>query len=76
MGQFSNFHWKDIDKYLLSYGCEFVRQKGSHRIYKKEGVIKLITIPEKKNVSIGVVMQTVRNLNIDKQTFLDGINKI
>lgn len=74
MSDFSNFSWKEIDKFLIDFGCIFVRQKGSHRVYKKDGVIKLLTLPEHKTVSTGVVLQIIRNLGIDRETFLKNIH--
>lgn len=75
MSDISNFSWKDIDKFLISFGCEYKRQKGSHRIYKKDGIVKLISLPEHKNISVGVILQIIRNLNTDKETFLEMINR-
>ncbi len=75
MSDFSNCTWKEVDKFLIDYGCIFVRQKGSHRVYKKEGVIKLITLPIHKTISSGVLLQIIRNLGVNKATFLQSINK-
>lgn len=74
MSELSNLSWKEVDKFLIDFGCTYMRQKGSHRVYKKEGVIKLITLPEHKIISIGVISQIIRNLNIDKKYFLEKIN--
>ncbi len=76
MSDFSNFSWKEIDKFLIDYGCTFVRQKGSHRIYKKAGVTKLLTLPEHKTISTGVLLQIIRNLGMDKETFSRRISNI
>lgn len=76
MGEYTNYNWKEIDRFLVHIGCEFKRQKGSHRIYKKDGVVKLIAIPEHKTISIGVVMQTLRNLGVEKDEFLKIIKEL
>lgn len=76
MGEANTFKWQEVEKFLLHVGCEFKRQSGSHRIYKKTGVIKLITIPVHKEVSIGVISQTLKNLNIDRSEFLEVVKKL
>jgi predicted RNA binding protein YcfA (HicA-like mRNA interferase family) len=66
MGDLRILSWQDLEKFIIAQGCEFKRQKGSHRIYKKEGVIKLITIPAHKEVSRGVILSTLRIINSNK----------
>jgi predicted RNA binding protein YcfA (HicA-like mRNA interferase family) len=36
---------KELIKQIEEVGWEFVRQKGSHMIFKKEGEIEHITVP-------------------------------
>ena len=48
---------KEIIKKLLSEGWQQVRQKGSHRQFKKASVPELITLPDhgtNEELSIGV----------------------
>ena len=53
---------KDVVKVLTSDGWVYTRQRGSHAIYKKEGISDIVCIPihGSKSVSIGVLKQTER----------------
>ena len=52
---------KEVCKIIEKDGWRFVRQNGtSHRVYKKVGVDKIVTVPMHKTVSIGVLRQIER----------------
>ena len=49
---------REIVKRLQSEGWELVRQKGSHKVFKKQGQQELIVVPDhggNKEPSIGVL---------------------
>jgi predicted RNA binding protein YcfA (HicA-like mRNA interferase family) len=37
--------WKRFEKFLLKIGCQFAGQEGSHRKYKKPGLLRPIIVP-------------------------------
>lgn len=68
--------WQQFDKFLIACGCEFVRQKGSHRVYKKAELLRPIIVPAHSYpISIGVIQANLRTLGVSKETFLDFISK-
>jgi predicted RNA binding protein YcfA (HicA-like mRNA interferase family) len=44
---------KELIKLLEKEGWFFVRQKGSHKVFKKEGVNHIITVPDHAGQDIG-----------------------
>jgi predicted RNA binding protein YcfA (HicA-like mRNA interferase family) len=58
---------RDIVKKLLADGWTMVRQESSHRIFKKDGVRSIVTVPghDSQEVSPGVVSQIRRITGLD-----------
>ncbi|MBL6938272.1 MAG: type II toxin-antitoxin system HicA family toxin [Alphaproteobacteria bacterium] len=57
-------------------GCEFKGQEGSHRKYKKEGLLRPIIIPCDDELPAFIVANNLRTLGISKKVFLDIINRL
>lgn len=76
MGQLGSIHWKKFERFLLSKGCEFAREKGDHRIYWKKGIKRPIVIPRDRVLPPFIIMNNLRVLGIDKKDFLEEIEKL
>lgn len=75
MGQLGSIHWKKFEKYLLSIGCTFEREKGDHRIYWKKGIPRPIVIPRDRSLPPFIIMNNLRVLGISKDEFLEAFGK-
>jgi len=62
-------HWKRFEKFLFYIGCRFERQKGSHRIYKRAGLARPITIPAEKELPVFIIRNNLRILQITPSVF-------
>lgn len=69
MSKISRIHWKKFEKFLLHVGCEFVREKGDHRIYWKEGLIRPIVLPRRKQLELFVIQNNIRLLGITAKEY-------
>ena len=69
MHKFTELHYKDFDKFLRYVGCEYIRQKGSHRIYRRAGLIRPIVLPAKRSISITVIKSNLKTLGISLEDF-------
>jgi len=76
MGILGSIHWKKFEKYLLSRGCRFKREKGDHRIYWKDGIKRPLVIPRERNLPQFIIMNNLRVLGIDKEEFLKEIERL
>jgi len=74
MPKITALKWKEFEKFLLLVGCRFVRQKGSHRIYEKDGLSRPIVLPVYKSLPIFVIKNNLRILNISPEKYLKIIN--
>lgn len=68
--------WKDFEKFLLFIGCNFVRQKGSHRIYERPGLARPIVLPAYKSLPIFVIKNNLRLLDTSVEQYLEIIERI
>ena len=65
-----SFKPRQIIKVLESKGFNFIRQKGSHRLYKKENL--RVTVPyHNKDLKPGTLKSIMRQADITKEE-LDG----
>jgi predicted RNA binding protein YcfA (HicA-like mRNA interferase family) len=70
MSKLPSISAKDLITILEKYGYEIVRQKGSHirmKNYKKG--CKPITIPNHKEIGIGLIRKIIRNTNLSLEEF-------
>ncbi len=69
-------HYGKFAKFLEYIGCEFVRQKGSHLIYKRSDLNRPIVFPASKQLSRIVIANNLKTLNISKEKYLEIMGKI
>lgn len=69
--------WQKFEKFLLACGCEFVRQKGGHRVYKKADLLRPIIVPAHSfDLPVSVIKSNLRTLGISDKDYLDCINDL
>ena len=69
MSGLAPIHHKTLEKFLLSVGCKFVRQKGSHRVYWRDDQLRPIVVPTYKQVPVFVIRNILRQLSIAPEEF-------
>lgn len=68
--------WRRFEKFLLKIGCEFEGQVGSHRKYKKLGLVRPIIIPCDDELPPFIISSNLRTLGISKKVYLEIINRL
>lgn len=76
MSHLTSIHYKTFEKFLLYVGCEFVRQKGDHRIYKRSGLKRPLVVPADSQLPIFVIRNNLRTLGINPQEYLNILEQI
>lgn len=76
MYEIDTIGWRKFEKFLFRIGCEFKRQKGDHRIYWKNGIMRPIVIPTVRTLPVFIILNNLRVLGITKEEFLDIISKL
>ena len=62
-------HWRRLEKVLLAAGFEFVRQEGSHRAYRKRGVLRPIVLPTYDEVPVSIIRNNLKTAGISRETY-------
>jgi predicted RNA binding protein YcfA (HicA-like mRNA interferase family) len=67
----------EFERFLLYIGCEYVRQKGSHKVFHRTGLNRPIIIPfHGGDLPVFVVRNTLRQLNIPLNDYLEILVRI
>jgi len=68
---------KDLVKVFSKFGYEVVRQKGSHirLVNKNNPSYPPLTVPDHKEVSIGVMRKLIRDSGIGVEDLIDLLKK-
>lgn len=77
MARLKQVNWKTFEKFLFAIGCKFKRQKGSHRVYWKEGLNRPVIVPAHPgNLSLRVLKSNLRTLRISDEEFLEILDSL
>lgn len=76
MGKLQSLSPAKFEKFLKYIGCIYIRQKGSHRVYRRSGLIRPIIIPiHSGDLPVLVIKNTLRQLNISTEKFLEILDR-
>ena len=76
MPKIGNISWQKFEKFLFFVGCEFKREKGDHRIYRKTGLNRPVVVPRDKILPEFIILKNLKTLGITRERYLQIINKI
>jgi predicted RNA binding protein YcfA (HicA-like mRNA interferase family) len=62
-------HWRELEKVMLRLGLRFVRKKGSHRAYVREGLSRPVIIPERSEIPVSIIKGIMDTLGISREEF-------
>ncbi|MBN1575361.1 MAG: type II toxin-antitoxin system HicA family toxin [Chitinispirillaceae bacterium] len=76
MGKLQPLKPAEFEKFLNFIGCTYVRQKGSHRVYRQSGLLRPIIVPvHSGDLPVLVIKNTLRQLNISTEQFLEILKR-
>jgi len=61
---------------LKTVGCEFIRQKGDHLVYRRADLKRPIVIPAVKDIPIFIIHNNLQILGITKEEYLSIIETL
>lgn len=76
MSDIDSISWRKLEKFLLSCGCMFVREKGDHRVYTKSGLARPLVVPQYARIPAFIVLNNLRVMGISKKEFLKKIKNL
>ena len=66
-------HYKDLIKIFQKFGLAIIRTKGDHIIMSKLGMKRPVVIQAKKSVSVGHILNNIKEANISREEFLEAL---
>lgn len=76
MGKITPIPLRKFEKFLFFVGCVFVREKGDHRIYHRNGLKRPIVVPHDKEVAGFVIHSNLQTLGISTKEYVKIIEQI
>ena len=76
MPRIQSIHWKEFEKFLLSVGCEFKREKGDHRVYWKVGIKRPVVIPRDTSLPAFIILNNLKILGITREEYLKKMENL
>ena len=70
MAGITPIHHREFEKFLLKIGCQFVRQRGDHRIYWRDGLKRPVVVPTYKALPIFIIKNNLRIVDISTEEYL------
>lgn len=71
MPRLTAVHWKILECIFLLYGFKYERQKGDHRSYNKDGVLRPIVLPTYKAVQIDIILNNMRTAGMTREKYFE-----
>lgn len=62
--------WRTFEKFLFAVGCKYVRAKGDHRVYWREGLTRPVIIKTVHDLGPDIIMANLRTLGISRADYL------
>jgi predicted RNA binding protein YcfA (HicA-like mRNA interferase family) len=76
MAGIAQISWKEFEKFLKFVGCTFLREKGDHRIWTRDGLKRPIVVPRDMSVQPYIIRNNLRLLNISVKEYLEIMQRI
>jgi predicted RNA binding protein YcfA (HicA-like mRNA interferase family) len=76
MPRIVSISWKKFEKFLFFVGCDFVREKGDHRIYNRPGLLRPIIVPRKNTLPVFIILNNLRVLGISTEEYVGILERI
>jgi predicted RNA binding protein YcfA (HicA-like mRNA interferase family) len=61
--------WRIQVKIFEKFGCHYVRQKGSHLIYRHPDAKRAVVIPRYDEVPVTVIRNNMRTVNMSRDQY-------
>lgn len=76
MPRISPIHYRKLAKVFEKKGFSYVRTKGDHLVYQKEGIERPIVIPMYKEIPEFIILNNLKTAGISREEYLKTLKKI
>jgi len=77
MGKLTPISPQEFESFLKFIGFTFVRQKGSHRVYTRSGLLRPVIVPfHSGDLPVFIVRNNIRIFGISQEDYLDILSRM
>jgi len=76
VGRITPIRFRDFERVLKEAGCEFVRQRGSHRVYTRSDLKRPLVVPRYKAIPVFIIKNNLRILGLSDDEYLAILNRL
>lgn len=76
MSTFRPIHFKKFERFLEHIGCQFVRERGDHRVWDRSDLMRPIIVRAKKSLPIFEIKSNLRTLRVTTEEYLNIIGEL
>jgi predicted RNA binding protein YcfA (HicA-like mRNA interferase family) len=76
MPRIAPISYTKLCKVFEKEGFKFLRQKGDHLVYVKEGMSRPVVIPRHENIPVFIIKNNLRDGRISRERYLELLEKI
>ena len=69
MPRLTSVHWRKLSRVFEKAGWVYVRTKGDHLIYEKEGFVRPVVIPKYREIPKFVVQKNLQTAKISRKEY-------
>ena len=62
-------NWRAQVKIFEKFGCQFIRQKGSHLIYHHPDAKRAVVIPRYDEIPVTIIKNNMRTVNMRREEY-------
>lgn len=68
--------WKTQIKIFELFGCKYKRKEGSHHVLTYPGAKRAVVIPEYSEVSVEIIKNNMRTVNISREKYFKLLERV
>ena len=76
MPRLSPVHYRKLVKVFEKKGFRYIRTRGDHLIYEKDGILRPIIIPMYKEIPEFIILKNLKTASITRKEYLKLLEKI
>ncbi len=76
MPKISPTDWRTQVKIFKEFGCQFVRQKGSHLIYQHPDAKRAIVIPRYDEIPVTIIRKNMNTVNMQRDDYFRLLSEV
>lgn len=76
MAKLAPIHWRRFERVLVYLGCCFIREKGDHRIYTRDGLPRPLVVPRDTQLPVFIIRNNLRVLGVSIEEYLNVLDRL